>query len=54
MSIGRTDLTGGDYKTLIESIKSKVLTLPDEIVLYPGHGGATTVGDEKMYNPFLK
>lgn len=54
MSIGRTDLTGGDYRTLIESIKLKVLPLPDETVLYSGHGGATTVGDEKMYNPFLK
>ena len=54
MSIGRTDLTGGDYRTLIESIKLKVLPLPDETVLYSGHGGTTTVGDEKMYNPFLK
>ncbi len=53
MSIGRTDLTGGDYDMLIDSIHSKVLRLPDETVLYPGHGGATTVGDERQYNPFL-
>lgn len=51
-SIGRTDLPGGDYQTLIESIHKKIFTLPDEVVVYPGHGPATTVGDEKVENPF--
>ena len=54
MSIGRTDLAGGDYDTLINSIRMKLMVLPEETVLYPGHGGATTVGDERQYNPFLK
>ena len=53
-SIGRTDLPGGDYETLIRSIKEKLLVLDDEIVVHPGHGPATTIGDEKMNNPFLK
>ncbi len=53
-SIGRTDLAGGDYDTLIESIKTQVLTLPDETRLLPGHGPETTVGEERMYNPFLQ
>ena len=52
-SIGRTDLEGGDFGTLINSIKRKILTLPDETVLLPGHGEATTVGEEKKNNPFL-
>jgi hydroxyacylglutathione hydrolase len=51
-SIGRTDLPGGDYNTLIESIHKKIFTLPDEVVVYPGHGPTTTVGDEKVENPF--
>lgn len=53
-SIGRTDLPGGDYNQLINSIKTKLLSLSDETVIYPGHGGATTVGDEKMYNPYIQ
>lgn len=52
-SIGRTDLPGGDYETLMESISEKLLILPDETVLYSGHGPATTVGRERQGNPFL-
>lgn len=53
-SIGRTDLPGGDYQTLLDSIKNQVLTLPDETVLFPGHGPRTTVGHERRLNPFLR
>ena len=52
-SIGRTDLPGGDFETLINSIKEKILTLPDETQVFPGHGPATTVGRERNHNPFL-
>lgn len=52
-SIGRTDLVGGDFDTLIKSIKQKLLTLPHETVVYPGHGDETTIGDEIRYNQFL-
>lgn len=52
-SIGRTDLPGGDLYTLMRSIREQVLTLPDELTLYPGHGPATTVGEERRGNPFL-
>lgn len=52
-SIGRTDLPFGDYRVLMESIRTQVLTLPDETVLYPGHGPETTVGHERITNPFL-
>jgi glyoxylase-like metal-dependent hydrolase (beta-lactamase superfamily II) len=52
-SIGRTDLPGGDFHQLMRSIRQQVLTLPDHIALYPGHGGATTVGFERIGNPFL-
>jgi glyoxylase-like metal-dependent hydrolase (beta-lactamase superfamily II) len=51
--IGRTDLWGGDYDTLINSIHLKLLTLPDETKIYPGHGETSTIGDEKINNPFL-
>jgi hydroxyacylglutathione hydrolase len=53
MGIGRTDLPGGDFHTLMESIKTKILTLPDETVVYSGHGPQTTVGREKGGNPFI-
>ena len=52
-SIGRTDLPGGDYETLIASIRSQILTLPDETRLLSGHGPETTVGMERNTNPFL-
>jgi glyoxylase-like metal-dependent hydrolase (beta-lactamase superfamily II) len=53
-SIGRTDLPGGDYVTLISSIKSQLFTLPDDFLVYCGHGPETTIGFEKQNNPFLK
>jgi len=52
-SIGRTDLPGGNLGTLLHSIKTKLLVLPDEIVCYPGHGPETTIGSERVNNPFL-
>ncbi|AKQ44390.1 metallo-beta-lactamase [Rufibacter radiotolerans] len=53
-SIGRTDLPGGDYDTLIQSIKTKLFILPDEVTVHPGHGPSTTIGEEKASNPFLR
>ena len=53
-SIGRTDLPGGDFDTLIASIREKLFVLPDEVTVYPGHGDPTTIGFEKKHNPFLK
>lgn len=52
-SVGRTDLAGGNWESLIRSIRTKLLPLPPETVVYPGHGPTTTIGDEKEYNPFL-
>lgn len=52
-SIGRTDLFGGSFSVLINSIKTQILTLPAETVIIPGHGETTTVNDEKIYNPYL-
>lgn len=52
-SIGRTDLPGGNYPTLIQSVKERLLTLPDDYHVLPGHGEASTILDEKKYNPFL-
>lgn len=53
-SIGRTDLPGADYATLINSIQTQLFTLPDDTKVYSGHGPLTTVGFEKMNNPFVK
>ena len=52
-SIGRTDLPGGNYNTLISSIKEKLFPLGDDIEVYPGHGPKTTIAYEKETNPFL-
>lgn len=53
MSIGRSDLAGGDHETLMNSIKTRVMALPDDMTVYPGHGEPSTVGFERRYNPFL-
>ena len=53
-SIGRTDLPKGSFKTIIESISSKILTLPGDTIVYPGHGDPTTIEKEKEFNPFLQ
>jgi glyoxylase-like metal-dependent hydrolase (beta-lactamase superfamily II) len=53
-SIGRTDFPGSDFKTLMDSIFSKLLILPPETAVYSGHGPETTIGEEKLTNPFLK
>jgi glyoxylase-like metal-dependent hydrolase (beta-lactamase superfamily II) len=52
-SIGRTDLPGGDYQTLIDSIERELLVLPDSTIVYSGHGPQTTIGAERRTNPFL-
>jgi hydroxyacylglutathione hydrolase len=53
-SIGRTDLWGGSYDQIIESLKEKLLQLPDKTIVHPGHGASTTIGHERETNPFLK
>lgn len=53
-SIGRTDLPGGNSKQIIDSIHTKLLTLPEDTKVIPGHGRATTIGDERLMNPFLQ
>lgn len=53
-SIGRTDLWGGNYQVLLNSIKTKLLNLPDDVTIYPGHGESSIIGEEKKFNPFLK
>lgn len=52
-SVGRTDLPGGSTEQLLESIKNKLMTLDDDVVVYSGHGPLTTIGDERRTNPFL-
>ena len=52
-SIGRTDLPGGNYQQLIENLRNKIMTLPDNYMVLPGHGESSTIGDERKYNPFL-
>lgn len=53
-SIGRSDLEGGDEIQEIDSIKNKLFTLPDEVIVYPGHGSSTTIGYEKQYNYYIR
>ena len=53
-SIGRTDFPGGSYSQLIQSIKNKLMALPDELKAFPGHGPATTIGWERRQNPFIQ
>jgi hydroxyacylglutathione hydrolase len=53
-SVGRTDLFGGSIELLMRSIDERLLTLPDETKVYPGHGPETTIGDERRHNPFLQ
>lgn len=52
-SIGRTDLPGGDYPTIMRSILKQILPLGDEVVIYPGHGEKSNIGHESLYNPFV-
>lgn len=52
-SVGRTDLPGGSWEALVESIRTQIFTLPDETRLLSGHGDETTVGEEKRFNPFV-
>jgi glyoxylase-like metal-dependent hydrolase (beta-lactamase superfamily II) len=54
MGIGRTDGPGGDYNLLISSVRAKLLVLPEQTVVLPGHGPKTTIGQERHSNPFLK
>ena len=53
-AIGRTDLGGGDYDTLIHSIRTVLLPFGDEAIVHPGHGPDTTIGEERRTNPFLR
>jgi len=53
-SIGRTDLFMGDYNQLIDSIKTKLMPLDDDIIVYPGHGPQTSIGRERVHNPFIR
>jgi glyoxylase-like metal-dependent hydrolase (beta-lactamase superfamily II) len=53
-SIGRTDLPGGSFPTILRSIHDKLMTLPDDLIVFPGHGLTTTIGEEREENPFLR
>lgn len=53
-SIGRTDLPGGNHHALLQSIHEQLFVLPDDVIVYPGHGEPTTIGHERKYNPFLR
>jgi hydroxyacylglutathione hydrolase len=53
-SIGRTDLPGGSFPQILSSIREKLLVLPEEMIVFPGHGDATTIGEEREENPFLR
>ncbi len=53
-SVGRTDIPGGDHETLLHSIKTKIMVLPDDVMFLPGHGNASQIGAERRSNPFLK
>ncbi|MFQ5839820.1 MAG: MBL fold metallo-hydrolase [Candidatus Methylomirabilales bacterium] len=52
-SVGRTDMAGGSFETLLSSIRVKLLSFPDDTLVYPGHGPVTTIGAERAHNPFL-
>ena len=53
-NIGRTDLKGGNYETLVHSIKEKLMVLDDDVIVYPGHGSSSTIGEERNENPYIK
>ncbi len=53
-SIGRTDLPGGDTAEIGRSIRGKLYTLPENTIVFPGHGGTTSIGEEKRHNPFVR
>jgi hydroxyacylglutathione hydrolase len=53
-SIGRTDLPGGSFPTILRSIHDKLMRLPDDLIVFPGHGPTTTIGEEREENPFLR
>jgi glyoxylase-like metal-dependent hydrolase (beta-lactamase superfamily II) len=53
-SIGRTDFPGGDYEQLVTAIKDKLFVLPEQTIVYPGHGPQTTIAEEKVSNPYLR
>ena len=52
--MGRTDFPTGSMSSLVRSIKERLLVLPDDVTVYPGHGDTTTIGDEKKYNPYCQ